>query len=313
MTCPQCNADLPESATFCHTCGSPVRSVTFSYLPPGTPAWPATVPTMPISVTGNAIQNGKDLEGRSVAATKPLPARPKRSPRAVFIITALFILVPLLGIGVTLGSLWINGEFPAKTANASLTIPTPTPTPAQQTGTSGTPTPTTAVQTNQLPTPSSFQTYASKEVGVTLKYPVEWPKAAPQSSSDNSITLSFHPQQPNGIVLFVERFSSTTSARLTSTNDVNQGLLSAFQSTQGINNLHTITSSTPQLTIAGTQWDEQDATFSTNQGLTYHLVTIAVQHNHLFYNILYYAPSVVYNEAMQKYFQPMLDSIQFQP
>jgi hypothetical protein len=311
MTCPQCNAELPESATYCHTCGSPVRSVTFSYLPAGTPAWPATVPTMPTSVTGAAIQNGKDLEGRSIATTKPLPARPKRSPRTVLIITALFILVPLLGIGVTLGSLWINGEIPAQKVNASLTIPAQTPT--QQTGTSGTPTPTTAVQTNQLPTPSSFQTIASKEVGVTLKYPVEWPKAAPQSTSDNSVTLSFHPQQASGIVLFVERFSTTTSARLTSTNDLNQNELSAFQGQQGVSNFHSISPANPQLTVAGTLWDEQDATFTVTSGLTYHLVTISVQHNHLYYNILYYAPAVVYNEAMQKYFQPMLDSIKFQP
>ncbi len=44
----------------------------------------------------------------------------------------------------------------------------------------------------------------------------------------------------------------------------------------------------------------------------FHLTTIAVQHNQLYYDILYYAPAIVYNEAMQKYFQPMLDSIQFQ-
>ena len=59
-------------------------------------------------------------------------------------------------------------------------------------------------------------------------------------------------------------------------------------------------------------WDEQDSTFSTTQGLLYHLVSIAVQHNQLYYDILYYAPTVVYNEAVQKYFQPMLDSVQFQ-
>lgn len=306
MTCPQCNAELPETATFCHTCGSPVRSVTFSYLPPGTPAWPATVPPLPLSVTG-ANAASKEMERVSLTATKPLSSRPKRSARSVLIITALFILVPLIGIGATLGTLWYNGAFPARTVNASLALPTLTP---QQTpGTSSTPAPTAPAQTNQLPTPASFQKITSSEVGMTLKYPIEWVKEVPQST--NSIVLAFHPQQKNGIDLFIERFSPAASATLSSTNVVNQNNLTSFQTAQGINNFHTITPPSPQLTVGGVQWDEQDATFSAN-GLTFHLTTIAVQHNQLYYDILYYAPAVVYNEAMQKYFQPMLDSIQFQ-
>ena len=177
MTCLQCNAELPETATFCHTCGSPVRSATFSYLPPGTPAWPTTVPPLPLSVTG-ANAASKEMERASLTATKPLSSRPKRSARSVLFITALFILVPLIGIGATLGILRYNGEFPTGTVNASLIIPTPTP--AQQTPvTSNTPAPTASAQTNRLPTPASFQTLTSTEVGMTLKYPVEWPKATP--------------------------------------------------------------------------------------------------------------------------------------
>jgi hypothetical protein len=307
MTCPHCSADLPESATYCHTCGSPVRSAAFSYLPPGTPAWPATVLTLPVSVADASIQNGKDLEGRGSAATKPLPPRPKRSRRSVLIITALFILVPLIGIGATLGTLWINGDIPVRTVNASLSIPTPTP------ATSGTPAPTTTAKTNQLLTPSSFQTIASTELGLTLKYPIEWPKVAPKSTSDNSFVLSFHPQQAVGILLFIERFSTATSATLTSTNDLNQNVLTAFQSQQGVSNFHSINPASPQITVAGAQWDEQDATFTINSGVLFHFTTISVQHNHLYYNILYYAPAAVYDEAMLKYFQPMLDSIQFKP
>ena len=309
MTCPQCHAELPETATFCHTCGSPVRSATFSYLPPGTPAWPTTVPPLPLSVTG-ANAASKEMERASLTATKPLSSRPKRSARSVLFITALFILVPLIGIGATLGTLWYNGEFPNSTVNASLIIPTPTP--AQQTPvTSSTPAPTAPVQTNQLPTPASFQKITSSEVGMTLKYPIEWPKATPQSTSA-SVVLAFHPQQNNGIDLFIERFSSAASATLSSANNVNQNNMSSFQGAQGINNFHIVTPSSPQLTVGGAQWDEQDATFTTTAGLTFHLTNIAVQHNQLYYDILYYAPAVVYNEAMQKYFQPMLDSIQFQ-
>src|SRR6266496_1476974 len=297
MTCPQCNAELPETATFCHTCGSPVRAATFSYLPPGTPAWPTTVLPMPLSVTG-ANTASKEIDRASLTATKPLSSRPKRSARSVLFITALFILVPLIGIGATLGTLWYNGDFPTRSAQQ---------TPV----TSTTPTPTAAAQTNRLPTPASFQTFTSTDVGMTLKYPVEWPKATPQSTSD-SVVLAFHPQQNNGIDLFIERFSSSASATLSSANNVNQNNLSSFQGAQGINNFHIVTPSSPQLTVGGAQWEKQDATFTTTAGLMFHLTTIAVQHNQLYYDILYYAPAIVYNEAMQKYFQPMLDSIQFQ-
>src|SRR6266702_1340841 len=117
MTCPQCNAELPETATFCHTCGSPVRAATFSYLPPGTPAWPTTVLPMPLSVTG-ANTASKEIDRASLTATKPLSSRPKRSARSVLFITALFILVPLIGIGATLGTLWYNGDFPTRAADA---------------------------------------------------------------------------------------------------------------------------------------------------------------------------------------------------
>jgi len=308
MKCPQCNAELPEAATYCHSCGSPVRPATFSYLPPGTPAWPTTIPQKPSTIAGASAQTAQQKEKESISSTKPLSARPKRSARTVLMITALFILVPLVGIGATLGMLWFNGELPIKTVNASLSGPTPS---AKQTPTSNASTPTAQAQTNRLPTPSSFQTTTVAAVGVTLKYPKEWVKDVPQSTSDNSIILSFHPQQASGIVLYVERFSSSTSAKLTSTNDVNQGILSAFQSTQGVNNLRPVSPPNPQLTIGGVQWDEQDATFTTNSGLQYHLTTIAVQYKQIYYDILYYAPAVVYNEAMQKYFQPMLKSLQF--
>jgi hypothetical protein len=309
MNCPQCNAVLPESATFCHSCGSPVRTATFSYLPPGTPAWPTTIPQRPIVIAGATAQTLQHKEKESNSSTKPLPARPKRSARTALIITTLFILVPLVGIGSTLGMLWFNGEIPVRTVNASLSVPSPS---TQQTpGASNASTPTAQAQTNQLPTPSSFQTATIAEVGVTLKYPKEWIKDVPQTTT-NSVVLAFHPQQKNGIDLFLERFTSATSAKLTSANDVNQNNLTSFQNAQGITNFHATSPSSAQVTVGGAQWDEQDATFSTSQGLVFHLTSIAVQHNQLYYDILFYAPGVVYNEAVQKYFQPMLSSLQFQ-
>ena len=308
MNCPQCNAELPESATFCHSCGSPVHPATFSYLPPGTPAWPTTIPQKPVASVGATAQTVQQKDNESISSTKPLPARPKRSARTILTITSLFILITLVGIAATLGMLWFNGEIPVKSANTSLSVPSPS-TP-QSPGASNASTSTAQAQTNQLPTPSSFQTATINEVGVTLKYPKEWIKDASQTTT-SSVVLAFHPQQKNGIDLFLERFTSATSAKLTSANDVNQNNLSSFQNAQGITNFHAITPSSTQISVGGAQWDEQDATFSTTQGLVFHLTSIAVQHNQLYYDILFYAPSVVYNEAVQKYFQPMLSSLQF--
>src|SRR5438874_2142931 len=123
MNCPQCNAILPESATFCHACGSPVHAVSFSYLPAGTPPWPSTVPQKPLASTATTAQAGQE----KVFPTKPLPPRPKRSARSVLFITALFILIPLVGIGATLATLWFNGEIPVKTVSTSIHVP-PAPT-----------------------------------------------------------------------------------------------------------------------------------------------------------------------------------------
>ena len=120
MKCPQCNAELPEAATYCHSCGSPVRPATFSYLPPGTPAWPTTIPQKPSTIAGTSAQTAQQKEKESISSTKPLSDRPKRSARTVLMITALFILVPLVGIGATLGMLWFNGELPIKTDRKSV-------------------------------------------------------------------------------------------------------------------------------------------------------------------------------------------------
>ncbi|MBE3562074.1 MAG: zinc ribbon domain-containing protein, partial [Ktedonobacteraceae bacterium] len=45
MRCPRCEAEIPDSATFCNRCGFSTRQgavAAFSYLPAGTPAWPTT-------------------------------------------------------------------------------------------------------------------------------------------------------------------------------------------------------------------------------------------------------------------------------
>jgi hypothetical protein len=40
-------------------------------------------------------------------------------------------------------------------------------------------------------------------------------------------------------------------------------------------------------------------------------ITISVQHKKLYYTIVLLIPNIYYDEAMQKYIQPMFDSLQF--
>lgn len=310
MNCPQCNTNLPDTATFCYKCGSSIRPTTFSYLPEGTPVWPTTVPQSHFytpKAAGQVVPQGE----HSDATFKFAPSKPRRSARSIMIVLALLVLTPIVGILATLGTLWMNGSFPGNAAAApSVHVPVvtqQTPTPAN----SLTPTPSTAAQGNQLPTPTSFQTANGSVIGVIVKYPSDWVADTPQTSA-NSSALGFHPQQRDGIFISIERFTASASAKIGSTSEVNQSNMDQLSSSQNVHNFHLITSPMTQRSVGGEQWDEQDAAITNSNGVNFHITSIAVQHNHYYYDILFYSPDTYYNEAVQKYFQPMFDSFQFQ-
>jgi zinc-ribbon domain len=306
MTCPQCSNNLPDTATFCPKCGSTFQPVPFSYLPAGAPAWPTSLPSRPLYATATASSAENELRSASQPTTKP-----RRSTSSILTMLALFILTPLVGIGATLGVLWANGQIGGGPAHASIHVPAV----SQKTPTANTPTPagTSSAQGNQLPTPTAFQTATSPQLGITVKYPSDWVQEAPQTTSDSN-SFSVHPQstQHLGISFYFQRFSTNFSSTITSTTNLNQSNIASFGSLQGVHNLQPITSPAPQRTIGGVAWDEQDASFTNDNGTLFHFTTLSVNHNKLYYNITFYSPDVYYNEAMQKYFQPILDSFQFQ-
>lgn len=304
MTCQQCGADFPEGATFCYKCGMPVRAVAFSYVPADAPPWPATVPPF------NRSQANGSLHDQASESSSLKPARPaRRSARGILSLIALLILAPVLGVGITLGVLSTNGQFPPHSAaKGGVVIPTPNAQSTTTPSTGSTP------QSGSLPTPTSFQSIdnsSSSKMGLVMKYPGDWVFSAPQSTS-NSIFIDMHPsQQQLGIDMVVERFTASASSSIQSTNVVNQNNLNAFSQLQGVQNLQMITPTVPQRTLGGVQWDEMDGTFTNTNGLLFHLTTIAVQHNHVYYDMEFYCPDSYYNEAVQKYFQPMFDSFKF--
>ena len=305
MTCPQCNADLPDSTAFCPRCGSSIRPASFSYLPAGAPAWPTNVSQMPFYKAGSSAQAAQ--EEANLSAAKIVP-RPRRGVRGILAVIALLILVPLVGVGATLGILWANGQFPATITQASVHVSIPkqqTPAAASSpTATSG-----------QLPTPTSFQTISSTSssaLGIAMKYPGNWVETpTTQPTQYGLIAADFHPQQQLGIDVTVKRIPSKSLTGAT-IQEVNQANIDSFGTDKSVTNLHTIASPNAQLTVGGVQWTEQDAAFTDTNQLPYHFTVLSVLHNQYYYSVTFYAPNDNYNEAMQKYFQPMLNSLQFQ-
>ncbi len=220
-------------------------------------------------------------------------------------ILLLFLASILVGGGLTFGILTLQSHANTQGPLPPITLKQPTPT-ATTPGSTATPTTTGT----QLPTPTSFQTLNNTNVGVSTKYPAGWTVDAAQSTTTSTI-FGVHPVEHNGIFISFERYSNTGSASFHTTGDVNQLNLSQFQGASGISNFQVIKSATSKQMVGGTPWDQQDASFSNSSNVVFHLTTIAVQYKHLYYDIVYFAPDSVYNEAVQKYFQPILTSFTF--
>src|SRR5947209_438745 len=306
MNCSRCNTTLPDLATFCPTCGSSTRTEpsTFSYLPPGTPPWPIAVP-QELSYKGKVATSGSEPTGTKIKA------KSRRSLRSILVIAAVLLLTPLIGAGITLGNLYTGGQLlsnsgtlPAVHLPQSQTTPSAQGTPSTQ----GTPS-----AQGRLPTPTAFQqSVGAPKVGITLKYPTNWVEDAPQLSSTTSF-LRLHPQQQLGIQFIIGRFTVDSTQGINNADDVNQANLQGFSNQSGVHNFQILQNSVAQRTIGGTTWPEQDASYQDNNGNTMHFATISVQHKKLYFTILLLIPDVYYNEAMQKYIQPMFDSLQFVP
>ena len=308
MNCPRCNTELPDSAIFCVNCGSTIRPASFSYLPTGVPAWP----TEPLKSTQyrNEITSepGEFVVQSDASSVVPSnAASPKKKRLGIPALIGLFILSILIGGGLTFGILYANGQrlsFGPGPTLKPLQLPTRS---ASSTPGSLTPTP----QGNQLPTPTAFQTINSTDLGISMKYPSDWVMDPAQKNVDSAF-LGVHPQQQQtGIYLVIERYTTSGSAKISNTSAINQSNLAQFQNQQNISNFQIISPSSPQRSIGGIKWDEQDATFSNTNNVSFHMTTIAVQYKKLYYDILFYSPVSTYDEAVQKYFLPMLNSFKF--
>jgi len=307
MKCPQCNTELPDSAIFCVQCGSTIRQASFSYLPTGTPAWPneqlkgTQYRNAPSESTQYIVpsESGSKVSSSSVSS--------KKTRLGIPAIIGLCFLSILIGGGLTFGILYLNGQRLAigpQQALKPLQLPTQS---AASTPASLTPTP----QGNQLPTPTAFQSATSKDLGISLQFPSDWVQDPAQKTTSGNTIVSFHPQQNLPVSMYIAKFSSSVSAQVTDTNVVNQANIQGFGTNNNLLNYKALTNTPQHRTIGGINWDEQDATYSTSNGVLIHVVSISVKHNTIYYNILYFAPDSAYDEAFQKYYSPMLNSIKF--
>ena len=277
-------------------------SYTSPYLPAGAPPWPTTVLQRPAPATNDMLDT---MAGK-------IAGRKSRSARSAFIALGVIVLTLLVGVALTYGVLYLNGQIAANTAGPSHLVTIPKPT-VQPTAVSSSSTPSTS----SLPTPTSFSTMSSdhqKSIGVLVKYPSDWIEEPPAAAtSSGTVVAVFHPQQALGIAIYVGKFSVSASG-VSTTTALNQGLISTIYTgngSSGNTNLQAVQSATPHRTIAGEQWDEQDATFSDSNSVLMHISSITVKHGSFFYSFIFQAPDLYYSDVLQKYVPPMLDSFKF--
>jgi hypothetical protein len=307
MNCPRCKTELPDSAIFCVNCGSTMHPASFSYLPAGVPAWPTEMSRNAAFSTGSDSQFVPFVQTEASQVNSGNAAAPKKAKLSIAAIIGLFVLSILIGGGLTFGILYANGQrlsFGPQPSQHPVQLPT-----RSASSTPGLLTPTT--QGNQLPTPTAFQSAKSTELGISLQYPSDWVEDPAQKSSAGNTLVAFHPSQQLPVSLDIGRLSSTNSSQVSSTAEINQANIQGFGSVNSLSNLKMLTDTPQHRAIGGITWDEQDATYSTSNGVVIHIASISVKHNQTYYNILFFAPTSVYDEAVQKYYTQMLNTFKF--
>jgi hypothetical protein len=300
MRCTRCETEFADSATICPQCGTPTHqgiATTFSYLPPDTPPWPTSIPQRASQQPPQPIQTA-------------LPTRSsKGGVRTLLIALAIIILTPLIGAGITLLSLYSQGQLSSASAShAHVTAPQ-----AQSQATpAATPTAQSSAQQNTLPTPPSFKKTSSADLNVSLQYPSNWQLGNVQKDTDGNNSITIQSTQYVPMVFQVYRFSSTTTAQFGSADTVDQAALANIQQNlQGTSATQAAASTNSQPTIGGVQWTQEEVVLADSSGTKYHVVVSSVLHNKVYYAIIASAPDTYYTDALQKYIQPMYNSFQF--
>jgi len=292
MICSRCQTELPAMTTTCPQCGSSIpwsQSARFSYLPAGTPPWPIKVPEKRSQlVEAKANESFVEDAQPNVKVRK----RPRVLARHVISVILALLIAPILGILATLGVLALQGQF----------------TPHPHTSPAHLPRPASTTSATTLPPPSIFKLTSDGTMNISVQCPNDWTVGPSDQSGDPA---EFPITQPSRLIrIYIARFSPTLSSQITGPDELNSELIG--QMSQEFTGVKTVTSPNAQPTIGNDQWTEQDATYVDQNNTQGHFTTLTVFHNHQnYYNINFVVPQGLYQQAMQQYIQPILDSLKF--
>ncbi|GHO66492.1 hypothetical protein KSC_053840 [Ktedonobacter sp. SOSP1-52] len=311
MKCTHCAADQAEARGGngkCSVCGanaevistSPRSTQTYSYLPMGTPAWPTTIPASLIRVNAPATRMVPLTPGkkRHVRAERALPS--------VLLLGLLLLLPPLVGAGITYGLLRLGGEharpMPLHTTRALdiVASDTHTTTPVPQ---------LTADQSTPHPTTTAYMLESDPDLNLSFQYPTGWTLNAPDKSDvRTTVTLSSEDQS---VQFAIVHYSEKTTRTLRGPDDLNQEVLSALSSNQSVAQVQPTQTLTAQPQIANQVWQQKEGLVTLTSGNVVHVNSLTVRYKQTYYNIQMYTPQDIYQEALTKYLQHMLDSMHF--
>lgn len=311
MKCTHCAADQAEARGGngkCSVCGahaevipnSPQSTQTYSYLPTGTPAWPTTIPASLTLVNAPAtrVVPFTPGRGRDIRAARALPR--------VILLGLLLLLPPLLGAGITYGLLRLGGGHtqptPLHTTRALDIVASDTHTmvPAPQ---------LTADQRTPLSTAMAYILESDPDLNLSFQYPAGWVANAPDKNDvRTTVTLS---SQDQGVQFAVVHYSEKTTRTLRGPDELNQEVLSALSSNQNVAQIQPTQTLTAQPQIANQVWQQKEGLVTLTSGNVVHVNSLTVRYKQTYYNIQMYTPRDIYQEALTKYLQHMLDSMHF--
>ena len=332
MKCSHCSGDLQDTATTCPQCGADqdkqnqqYPATTFSYLPAGTPPWPTTIP-------------GYRHEHETFATNQPAPvptllsSKRERKNTGFLNTLSILILMPVIGSLITLGLLYANGQFMhGSSSNSASTQGTynnsarsahhtdssaPQPATPQTTSTplatsEATQTATQTGPASTLPTTRSFRTYSNKDINMSLRYPSDWSLGQTSHANNVVTTLPLQPPQNYGMQIYIEHLTNAFSAFFNDASELNRRNIQSLFQLQNVHDIQKLSSPDAKPTIADATWEQADTTLQVGTSPKLHFTTISVQHNGSYYSTYFLIPENIYQDAMQKYIQPLLASIKF--
>jgi hypothetical protein len=334
MKCARCSNDVQDTAIACPHCGTNTvqdqqaqqhSTKRFSYLPPGTPPWPTIIGEHKYNRETGTHTGFAD--NHPVAISSPLTRTHKNT--GFLKMLSILILMPIIGSLVTLGLLYAQGQFrPGSSSNiasvhhvdnntttssdnADPGVPQGAATPQATSTATVTQTTSQPGSVATLPATTNFKAYTNKDINMSLRYPSDWSVGQVTQGNNTAATLPIQPPQNYGMQMYVEHLTNAFSTFFNDAGELNRRNTQSLFQLQGAHDIQKIASPGAAPTIADTRWEQSDTTLQVGTSPKLHFTTISVQHNGSYYSTYFLMPDSMYQDALQKYIQPLLASMKF--